>query len=130
MPPDVTPDPKSRSLTRARPRYRRIVAGPKRWQAIADEKLGPCRICGARGDNGTVHGKIQLHHLVAREDHGDDVPDNIVPLCPGCHTDVSRLDPIAVRRLLTSLDDAEYAYAVMRGGENYFERHFGLEYRR
>ena len=124
------PDPKSRTLTRSRPKYRRIVAGPKRWQVIADEKLGPCRVCGAQGSNGTLHGKIQLHHIVSREDHGDDVPENIVPLCPHDHARVTQRDPGVALVMLLSLSDAEYAYMIERGGENYPERAYGLKYER
>lgn len=127
---DVTPDPKSRSLTRGRRKYRRIVASPKRWQAIMDEKIGPCRVCGSQANNGVLHGKIQLHHIVSREDHGDDVPENIVPLCPVDHTYVTQRDPGACLVLMLSLEDAEYAYMIARGGENYAERAYGLVYAR
>lgn len=130
MSPDVTPDPKSRSLTRGRPKYRRIVASPKSWQRIADAKLGPCRVCGSQGSNGALHGKIQLHHIVSREDHGDDVEENIAPLCPVDHTYVTQREPVACRAFLLTLTDAEYSYAVERGGEAYFERAYGIEYRR
>ena len=123
--PDVTPDPKSRALTRGRPKYRRIVAGPKRWQQICDEKLGPCRVCGDQGANGR-----QLHHLVSRQDGGDDVPDNIVPLCPLDHAKVTQRDSGVALVLMLSLTDAEYAYLIERGGENYPERAYGLEYQR
>ena len=128
--PEVTPDPKSRTLTRGRPKYRRIVAGPKRWQAIADEKLGPCRVCGDSGANGRLYGKIQLHHLVSRQDGGDDVPENIVPLCPLDHAKVTQRDSGVALILLLSLSDAEYAYMVERGGETYAERAYGLVYSR
>jgi 5-methylcytosine-specific restriction endonuclease McrA len=128
--PDVTPDPKARSLTRGRKKYRRIVAGPKRWQAIADEKLGPCRVCGSQASNGRLYGHIQLHHIVPRSWHGDDLADNIAPLCPGCHDDVTRCEPFACRALIESLTDAEYAYAIKKSGESFFERAYGLEYTR
>ena len=130
MPPDVTPDPKSRSLTRGRPKYRRHVAGPKQWQRIADEKQGPCRVCGSVEANGRLYGKIQFHHLVSREDRGDDLPENIVPLCSRDHELVTQRNSQACSVLLATLDDAEYAYMVERGGENYAERAYGMEYRR
>lgn len=128
--PDVTPDPKARSLTRGRPKYRRIVASPKSWQRIADAKLGPCRVCGAQGSNGTLHGKIQLHHIVSREDHGDDVPDNVAPLCPHCHAHLTQRTPEVCRAFLLTLTDGEYSYMIDRGGEGYPERAYGIVYSR
>lgn len=123
---DVTPDPKSRSLTRGRRKYRRIVASPKRWQAIADAKLGPCRICGSQGSNGRLYGHIQLHHIVSRQDGGDDVEANIVPLCPVGHTYVTQRDRGACLVLIASLAAEEWAYMIERGGENYPERAYGV----
>jgi hypothetical protein len=37
---------------------------------------------------------------------------------------------IECRLLLDNLTDAEYAYMIERGGENYPERAYGLRYRR
>src|SRR4051812_34644689 len=84
------PDPKAQTLARGPRKYRRKVASPKQWQAIASEKTGPCRVCGASASNGRVYGLIQLHHVVARAHAGDDAADNIVPLCPDCHDRVTR----------------------------------------
>ena len=72
----VAPDPKPR---------KRIVATKAEWAAIAEAKQGPCRICRRVESNGSVHSKIQLHHLIRRSQGGDDVPENIVPLCGECH---------------------------------------------
>jgi hypothetical protein len=124
------PDPKARSLARGPRKYRRKVASPKQWQAIQAAKLGPCRLCGAVGSNGRVYGKIQMHHLVARDHFGDDVADNIVPLCPDCHHRVTIRAQYECRGLMFSLSDAEYAYMIERGGEGYPERAYGIEYRR
>lgn len=127
---DALPRPKSSQLARGQRRYRRKVASPKQWQAIQAAKLGPCRVCLDPGANGRMYGLIQLHHLVSREDHGDDVADNIVPLCPDCHALVTRRNPLVCEVLLSRLDDAEYAYMIERGGENYAERAYGLRYTR
>lgn len=124
---DVTPDPKSRSLTRGRRKYRRIVASPRRWQAIADAKLGPCRICGSQGSNGRLYGHIQLHHVVSRQDGGDDVEANIVPLCPVDHTYVTQRDRGACLVLIAALEPEEWAYMIERGGEDYPERAYGVK---
>jgi 5-methylcytosine-specific restriction endonuclease McrA len=65
---EVTPFPKALQLAR------------KQWQAISAAKMGPCRVCLDRSPY-----LLELHHLVSREDHGNDVADNLVPLCRPCH---------------------------------------------
>ena len=121
MPSD--PFPKSAQLARGERRYRRKVASPKQWQAIQAAKMGPCRVCWDRA-------LIQMYHLVSRGDFGDDVPDNIVPVCQPCHAALTRRAEPVCRLLLTRLSDAEYAYMIQRGGEDYPERAYGIEYRR
>jgi hypothetical protein len=123
---DVTPFPKSAQLHRGERRYRRKVASAKSWQKIWDAKRGPCRVCSDRSFTSV----IDPHHLVRREDAGDDVPDNIVPLCRGCHEALHKRAPAICRLLLSKLSDAEYAYMVQRGGEDYAERVYGIEYQR
>jgi hypothetical protein len=120
------PYPKSAQLARGARRYPRKVASPKQWQAIGAAKSGPCRVCSQRGKLGEVF----LHHLVFREDFGDDVPDNIVPVCRDCHAALHNRAPAIARLLLTRLTDAEYAYMIDRGGEDYPERAYGISYER
>lgn len=117
-----TPFPKALQLRRGERRYRREIASPKQWQALWQEKGGPCRVC-------TKHGSvIQLHHLVSRAHGGDDVAENLVPVCPLCHEALHRRAPAIGRLLLSRLSDAEYAYMVDRGGEDIAERVYGVEY--
>lgn len=123
---DVTPFPKSAQLARGERRYRRKVASAKRWQAIWDAKRGPCRVCTAY----SFQAVIDPHHVVFREDFGDDVPENIVPLCRPCHEALHKRAPAIARLLLAKLSDAEYAYMVERGGEDYPERAYGVSYER
>jgi hypothetical protein len=127
---EAKPWPKSSQFARGPRRYRRKVASPKGWQAIADAKMGPCRVCGLAPAYQTISTVIQLHHLVWREDHGDDVADNIVPICRACHASVHRRAAVPCGLLLKGLSDAEYAYMVTRGGEDYPERVYGLRYDR
>ena len=108
------PFPKSAQLARGQKRYRRKVASNKRWQQLQDEKIGPCRICTDPGTNGSVHGKIQLHHIVPRDQGGDDVAENLVPLCPDCHGKVTRLDASFIVALELSLTPEERAYALAK----------------
>lgn len=117
------PYPKAVQLARGSKRYRRKIAGPKRWQALEDEKGGTCRVCNTRdGDH--------LHHLVFRSDYGDDVADNLVPLCAVCHGRVHARWGTSGADLIVSLTDAEYAYMIERGGEDYPERAYGIRYSR
>src|SRR5438045_4126924 len=109
---EARPDPKARTLARGPRRYRRKVASPKQWQAIIAAKLGPCRSCCKPATNGGGLPVVKFHHVVTREDHGDDVEDNLVPLCEACHIAIHMRWTGPTRRLLWSLSDAEYAYAI------------------
>lgn len=91
------------------------------WQAIIAAKRGPCRVCGL---GALPH--YHMHHLVPRAQGGDDVADNIAPLCAACHEAVTRLFPAALALLAESLSDAEYAYVVGKLGEGGMERLFGV----
>lgn len=120
------PYSKARQLARGKRRYRRHVASAKGWQRIQNEKLGPCRICRDPGRNGSLFGKIALHHVVPRDLGGDDYAANIVPLCFDCHTAVTALRPKACRALLGKLTKDERAYAVDRLGDNW-QRVYGIK---
>ncbi len=130
MPPDPKPYPKDAQLARGERRYKRKVANAQGWQKIADAKRGPCRVCLDPATNGRLHGLIQFHHIVARAHGGDDVADNIAPLCLSCHGAVTMREPFACRRLVETLTDAEYSYAVDKCGESFWERAYGLTYSR
>lgn len=124
------PYSKERQLRVGRKPYRRKVASRKQWEAIVAQKAGPCRCCVAVETNGHDLGRIEFHHLVARVHGGDDVPENIVPLHAACHDKITRRVPGYAEKLLCELTDAEYAYMVERGGEDYAERAYGLRYER
>lgn len=120
---DVTPFWKSVQLARQERRYKRKVAGAKRWQQIQEAKQGPCRCCRAPAPS-------ELHHLVPRSQGGSDTEANLVPLCRGCHQLVEARDHQAGAVLARSLTDSEYAYAVDMYGEGFFERRLGVRYAR
>lgn len=132
MPTDgpALPHPKAQALARGERKYRRRVASPKRWAAIIEAKRGPCRCCCDPASNGSKFSLIQFHHIVARVHGGDDCEDNIAPLCPECHANVTARDEPCSRGLLEHLTDAEYAYMIARGGEGYPERAYGVRYER
>lgn len=123
---DAKPYPKAVQLAahRSKP-YRRKVASRKQWEALRAEKGSACRVCKQ-----TNPALLQLHHLVHRDDRGDDVADNLVPLCADCHRGVHLREPAHCRLLLSRLLDGEYAYMVTRGGEDYGERVYGVSYER
>jgi 5-methylcytosine-specific restriction endonuclease McrA len=118
------PYPKSAQLARREKRYRRKVVSERTWQRIMDAKRGPCRVCKGT----TTHlpafqaSSVTWHHVIPRDFHGDDVADNIVPLCFTCHELVTAMRPQACLALCASLTDAEYAYAIGKLGEGAFER--------
>lgn len=123
---DARPYPKSQQLARGERRYRRKVASPKQWQAIIAAKAEQCRICGETNRAEWIH----CHHLVSRSNGGDDVADNIVGLCQKCHREIHARSMLSANLLLANLSDAEYAYMIERGGEDYPERAYGIRYER
>ena len=40
-----------------------------------------CRICGSDGD-----GKLHVHHVIKRREGGPDSAENLITLCPSCHS--------------------------------------------
>jgi len=89
--------------------YRRRTASRRKWAAITREKTGPCRVCGSE-QNGRVESRIHLHMLVSRARGGDDVADNVVPLCRTCYELVMIRDEATLVRLSVKLTKAELAY--------------------
>jgi len=120
------PFPKRKQLARPHRRAKRHVATRAEWARIVAEKQGPCRVCCDPGHNGSLFGRIQLHHLVPRALMGDDVADNLVPLCLVCHQAVTERRPLELRELAEMLTDAEYAYVIGKLGEGAMERLFGV----
>jgi hypothetical protein len=112
----VTGEPysKERQLSRGERRYRRKVASPKQWQAIIAAKGSACRLRGVS----PCEPDVTYHHVVPRYMSGDDVADNIVPLCSWHHDCVTRLEFFYVASLGHSLTLSERAYVVGKLGED------------
>ena len=124
---EAKPYSKAQQLARGERRYRRKVASPKQWQAIIAAKLTgkPCRVMEdfRRAD--------VLHHIIPRSLGGDDVAENLVPMCDVCHVIIHSIpNAPELHWLLANLSDAEYAYAVGKAGEDWAERIYGLRYSR
>ena len=102
----------------------RIRATADEWVKLRTEKLGPCRVC-------QTPFKPTLHHLLARSLGGDDVADNLVPLCgsgtTGCHGLVEAREPWACSLLGQRLTAAERAYVAAKKGAWYLETRYGLK---
>lgn len=120
-----SPYSKDAQLARGERRYRRKVASAKQWQAIIAAKLGPCRCCGSAATNGKLYGRIELHHVVPRDRHGDDLADNIVPLCPDCHAAITAGNMLVGSQLVAALEPAEITYAVGKLGDDGIARLYG-----
>jgi len=99
---DVRPDPKPvteggigrKKPDRANRRRGRVTASRDGWLRLRQAKLGECRVCETMT---LVRGEpinIELHHLVPRSIGGDDLEDNLVPLCPS----VTARSPVAATR--------------------------------
>lgn len=96
---------------------RRVIEDKEGWEILRRIKLAPCRLCGAQW-------LPQLHHLVSRSLGGDDVPDNLVPLCAECHQAVEEHFEPACVSLRESLTDRERAYIVGKKGADYLDRRY------
>lgn len=103
------PYSKDKQLARGERRYHRHVASPKEWQRIVAEKTGPCRVCGSQA-NGRMESRITFHHIVSRAQGGDDVAENIAPVCLACHERLTRHEAVAEAKLYEGLTAAERAY--------------------
>jgi hypothetical protein len=94
-----------------------------------------CRLCPKRArfvdvnEDGVeiVITGVTGHHLVKRSQQGDDVDDNIVPLCgsgtTGCHGEVERSRE-ARSRLREKLTAANVAYCVAKKSQAWLDEHY------
>jgi len=99
---------------------RRKKATRVEWRHLRNAKCGPCRVCGGNGNS--------LHHLVPRSLGGDDVADNLVPLCgtgtTGCHGLIEHREPRALAALRYSLTRDERNYAAGKKGVHWIARYY------
>jgi len=77
-----------------------------------------CRLCPSRRE-------LERHHLVPRSQRGDDVDENLVPLCAPCHRLVTENDPEALALLRGRLWPEEEAYVARKKGWGWLERRYG-----
>jgi len=74
------PSPRGGELSRARRRYRQMVAkgGIRSWVRAHREPLGPCYLCGGTAE--------ALDHVVPLARGGSNLPDNLKPICRHCNS--------------------------------------------
>jgi len=95
----------------------RIVDRYAGWTKVLTE--GDCRVCGTRWP-------LTRHHLIKRSQGGDDIDDNLVPLCgngtTGCHGRVEARDSNTLHLLRHLLTPEEVAYCKAKKGEAWLDR--------
>lgn len=77
-----------------------------------------CRLCSSP--------RVTAHHLVPRSRGGDDVRDNLIPLCHSCHEEFEhgRQRPLFAAQIRAALEPGEVAYIIKRAGEGFLERYY------
>ena len=94
------------------PKYARV----RNQQTIEEAKLDYCELCGR-----SCYGN-EPHHIIPRGAGGPDIKENLIQLCPFCHTDThsghhskQELFEIVGKRLNLTVDEIEEAIAIARG---------------
>ena len=107
MPPDPKPT-------------KRIKATRKDWQTMRWHKLTQgCRLCGTRD-------RVEFHHLVGRDLGGDDVLDNLVPLCRLHHKLIEERYSPACYALRDNLRVSELHYVLEKKSSVFLDRYYPL----
>lgn len=119
-----------------------ITPYPKPARRIIDPwaartKKGPhsiitCRCCGVAYRRTRLH----MHHLVPRSRSGDDVPDNLVPLCAGpgtkdCHGlfESHPKTRLFGHLIISNLTPNELAYCRLKMGQGFLDRYYPARHR-
>ena len=112
-PNEVKPDPKQGA---------RHHATAREWQKIKEQFAAACCVtCGLR--------PIELHHVVPRSQGGDDVVENLVPLCFRHHSDFEShaegWERIAGHiRAYVMARESRLGYVIGKIGETRFRRRY------
>lgn len=81
-----------------------------------------CRLCVERAET--------AHHLVPRNDGGDDVAENLMELCGdytrGCHGDIEHWSTDTRRKVREHMTGAEIEYVTKKKGDAWLQRNYPL----
>ncbi len=108
-----------------------MPADPKQGKRIIDKSAIERKMmdeleCRACGPNGT--GRLEAHHLVNRSQLGDDVPANIVGLCPVCHFTFTHEGgnsaKVVARRIRSNMSQSERGYIIRKKSFEWLEQHY------
>jgi hypothetical protein len=96
---------------------------PKPAKRIIDRDAGPLKLASDSACRGCKKRATDPHHILLRSQRGDDVEDNIMPLCHLCHIDYheGRLKGL---RLTVN----ESAYLEMKLGKDAAKMYIGRRY--
>lgn len=104
----------------AKPQKRHRATYPE-WVKIREAfRQDTCWCCGARW--------TELHHILNRSHGGDDVVENLAPVCSQCHGRIEARDPVA-RSLLRGalmLSNLHYLEGKVPDVEGWLERHYPI----
>lgn len=102
---------KDGTLNLAFPKFARV----RSQEVIEQCKLPYCEICGRDTNN-------EPHHIISRGAGGPDVPENLIQLCPICHTKAhsgefskEKQFSIVGRRLKLSIEEIDNKIKKLRG---------------
>lgn len=110
----MTPDPK-------RPARRRVKPGTREHREVyakVHARGVRCRLCGSPD--------VTAHHLVPRSRGGDDVRDNLFPICTREHDEYERgrTRLMVGQAIRLALEPAELAYIIDRAGVGFLDRYY------
>lgn len=125
------PDPKpvtSGGIGRPKPKSRRR-ASKAEWAELYALKIGPCVVCRFLGRKQEL--RSSLHHVIAKSLGGEDVPENLVPVCgdgtTGDHGLLEAHDPETCQVFLAAVrrfDPEAYRYALVGLGPDRLARRY------
>lgn len=109
---------------------KRVKADAEEWRLIRHGKIGPCRGCRVPGRN--IYA-VTMHHIVPKSLGGDDVSENIIPLCGsgthGCHGLIEshgRGHREIASRIRHRLRPEELRYALTKKGDVWLDEYYPL----
>lgn len=104
----------------------------KKWDTpdgVGRAKLrreGTCRVGKGANAECMETWALHRHHLVGRDRNGDDVDENIIPLCHACHDALhsSIFAPVIAKRIRETMLDAEERFVLLHpeGGAEWLDK--------